>query len=321
MRARLYGGTAPLMAIRIALIGYGKIARDQHVPAIAANGDFALAAVVSPRAPGPQGVRCYADTDALLADAAQLDAVAICTPPDVRYGIGRACLEAGLHCLLEKPPGVTLGEVEALARLAAERGLSLFTTWHAQHNPAVTRLAEALKAQRIGKMRIAWREDVRKWHPGQQWIWQPGGFGVFDPGINAFSIASRIVPGALLVEEAELMFPANRQMPIAAEIRLATPVADEDIPCSLDWRHQGEECWDIRVEAGGRHYRLSGGGSRLEVEGETVPAEGPGEYPSLYTRFAELVGGGQSDVDLQPLRIAADAFLAGRRTLVDPFDD
>ena len=309
------------MTIRIAIVGYGKIARDQHVPAIAGNADFTLAAVVSPRAPGPEGVRCFADTDALLAQANELDAVAVCTPPGVRYGIARAVLEAGLHVLLEKPPGVTLGEVEELARLAAERKRSLFTTWHAQHNPAVTRLADALAGQRIQAMRIAWREDVRKWHPGQQWIWQAGGFGVFDPGINAFSIASRVVPGTLLVSDAELMFPANRQMPIAAELALASPAADAPIGCTLDWRHQGEECWDIEVESGGRHFLLSGGGSRLAIDGAEVSAEGPREYPSLYRRFGELLGTGQSDIDLRPLRIAADAFLAGRRTMVEPFED
>jgi len=309
------------MTIRIAIVGYGKIARDQHVPAIAGNPDFSLAAVVSPRAPGPEGVRCFADTDTLLAKAAGLDALAVCTPPGVRYGIARAALEAGLHVLLEKPPGVTVGEVEELARLAAERKRSLFTTWHAQHNPAVTRLAEALEGQRIEAMRITWREDVRKWHPGQQWIWQPGGFGVFDPGINAFSIASRVVPGALLVTDAELMFPANRQMPIAAELKLASPAADAPISCTLDWRHQGDECWDIDVEAGRRHYLLSAGGSRLAVDGAAVASEGPGEYPSLYRRFAELVPTGQSDIDLQPLRITADAFLAGRRRVVERFDD
>ena len=49
-------------------------------------------------------------------------------------------------------------------------------------------------------MEILWHEDVHKWHPGQQWIWEPGGFGVFDPGINAFSIATKIFPGGLFVQ-------------------------------------------------------------------------------------------------------------------------
>ena len=68
---------------------------------------------------------------------------------------------------------------------------------------------------------MPWKEDVRVWHPGQRWIWEPGGFGVFDPGINALSIVARIFPGALFVREAELSYPRNKQTPIAAELRMA----------------------------------------------------------------------------------------------------
>ena len=71
-------------------------------------------------------------------------------------------------------------------------------------------------------MEILWHEDVRKWHPGQQWIWEAGGFGVFDPGINAFSIATKIFPGTLLVSAAELSFPDGAETPIAAEIEFAS---------------------------------------------------------------------------------------------------
>ncbi len=307
--------------LRIALIGFGKIARDQHVPAIAANPEFALSAVVSPRAAGPDGVPCFASAEEMLARGPELDAAAICTPPAVRYGIARACLEAGLHTLLEKPPGVTLGEVEELARVGRDRAVTLFTTWHAQYNPAVAAAAERLASARIEAVRIAWREDVRKWHPGQQWIWQPGGFGVFDPGINAFSIATRILPGALLVREAELCFPENRQMPIAARLRLASPAVAGPIDCTLDWRHQGEENWTIEADTDRGRLALTDGGSRLEADGQSLAAEGPGEYPALYAKFAELVRSRASHVDLEPLRLAADAFMAARRSIVEPFVD
>jgi D-galactose 1-dehydrogenase len=306
--------------LKVGLIGYGKIARDQHLPAIAADPRFALAAVVSPRRPGPPGVPCFADTAGMLAGAV-LDAAAVCTPPGARYPIARACLEAGVHTLLEKPPGVTLGEVEELARVARAQKVTLFTTWHARENPAVAAAAERLAGAHIESVRITWLEDVRKWHPGQQWIWQAGGFGVFDPGINAFSIATRIIPGALLVSEAELDFPENRQMPIAARLKLASPAVAGPIDCTLDWRHQSEESWTIEADADIGRVVLSAGGSRLEVDGRPVAAEGPGEYPALYARFAELVETCGSEVDLDPLRLAADAFLSARRRIVEPFED
>jgi predicted dehydrogenase len=311
-----------MAATRIAIVGFGKIAQDQHVPSIAANPAFELAATVSRNKSGPDGVPGFASLDEMLAAPSAIDAVAICTPPSVRYEIARDCLAAGLHTLLEKPPGVTLGECEELARLAQEKGVTLFTTWHAQYNPAVAAAAERLRGRRIETMRITWREDVRKWHPGQQWIWAPGGFGVFDPGINALSIATKIFPGTLILREAELFFPRNRETPIAAALRLSSPAAAGGIEAVFDWRHSGGEAWDIEVTtADGESLTLSEGGSRLRIGGEEVAGHGAGEYPGIYAHFAELLASRASHVDLAPLRLSADAFLLGRRTFVEPFED
>jgi len=70
-------------------------------------------------------------------------------------------------------------------------------------------------------VQVRWKEDVLRWHPGQQWIWEPGGFGVFDPGINALSIVTRILPRELVLREATLYVPSDVQTPIAAELDCA----------------------------------------------------------------------------------------------------
>src|SRR5687768_3375435 len=157
------------MPIRIAIIGYGKIARDQHVPSIAADPRFELAAVVSPRAPANEGVPVFQSHEALLEEMGELDAVAICTPPTVRLGIARAAFEAGLDVLLEKPPAATLGELEQIERLGREAGQTLFTAWHSQHAAAVPAASAALAGKTVRSLHIQWHEDVRKWHPGQEW--------------------------------------------------------------------------------------------------------------------------------------------------------
>ena len=171
-------------------------------------------------------------------------------------------------------------------------------------------------------MEIVWREDVRKWHPGQQWIWEPGGFGVFDPGINAFSIATAIFPGPLFVREAELFYPENKQTPIAANLSLASPSAGGDMPVALDWRHGDREAWTITVRTeAGSEIELSEGGSRLSIDGAPVEASGVGEYPAIYQRFLDLIDTRSSEVDTRPLRLVADALLVGRRTPVESFVD
>lgn len=307
------------MPIRIAIVGYGKIAKDQHVPAIAANPGFTLAAVVSPRAPADAGVPLFPSTEAMLAAmAGELDAVAICTPPTVRLAIAKAAFEAGLDVLLEKPPAATLGEIEEIDRLGRAAGRTLFTAWHAQHAAAVAGARAALAGKTVSALHIEWHEDVRKWHPGQEWIWAPGGFGVFDPGINALSIATRILPSRLFVREAILSFPENKQTPIAARIAFEGP--EGRFGADLDWRHGEGERWTVKVETEeGRTVELLDGGARMILDGEPQAAAGGGEYPSLYARFAELVEARESDVDREPLRIVADAFLVGRRETVEPF--
>lgn len=307
---------------RVAIIGYGKIAEDEHVPSIAANPRFELAATVGSRAPRGGAVPGFQRHREMLESVSDLDAVAICTPPSVRYEIARDCIAAGLHCLLEKPPATTLSEIEQMRLEAEGRQVTLFTTWHSQYNPAVDRAAEALAGKRIARMRIDWRESVRNWHPGQRWIWEVGGFGVFDPGINALSIASKIFPGPLFVREAELSVPDNLDMPIAARIGFGSPVADGEISAGFDWREEKDEIWTIEVETtDGLSLRLSGGGARLDIDGgETVEAPRD-EYPRIYEKFADLLDERSSLVDVAPLRLTADAFLVGRRVSVEPFEE
>ena len=301
-----------MTAIRIAVIGLGKIADDQHLPAIAANPRFELVATVA-RSRSANGLN-FNDHADMLRSVEGLGAVAITTPPGPRYAIARDCIEAGLHVLLEKPPTATLAEIEDLRERAAARGVTLFTTWHAQHNPAVARAAELLRGRRVERMTITWHEDVEKWHPGQRWIWEAGGFGVFDPGINAFSIASLIFPGSLFVREAELLFPHGADTPIAAEIRFDSPDSPGPLQCSLDWRRSEGEEWTIAMTVeDGASLKLTDGGARLFVDGKEQVATGLGEYPDIYHRFAELIERRESQVDTVPIRLVADCLLTGSR--------
>ena len=309
--------------IGVAVVGVGKIARDQHLPVIATDPTFRLVAAAS-RHGRVEGVTTYATLGELLPAEPDAEAISLCTPPQQRHALAVEALRAGRHVMLEKPPGATLSEVEDLRAQAAERGLTLFATWHSRFAAAVEPARAWLADKRIARVEIDWREDVRHWHPGQAWIWEPGGLGVFDPGINALSIATRVLPRPFFLTEGELRFPANRAAPIAAELAftdaLGTPIA-----VFLDWLQTGPQTWDVRVETDGGVLVLSHGGAQMSVDGRPVHAavEGDlhGEYAGLYRRFAMLIAKGRSDVDVSPLRHAADAFLLGRRLEVEPFED
>jgi D-galactose 1-dehydrogenase len=306
-----------MTAIRVAIVGLGKIARDQHIQAIAGTPGIELVAIASRNA-SIGGVAHFSTLDELLDAAPGIDAVALCTPPQVRRAQAAAALQAGKHVLLEKPPGATVGELMPLIATARGTGRTLFATWHSRFAPAVEPAKNFLADREIRSVAIEWKEDVKVWHPGQAWIWEPGGLGVFDPGINALSILTRIMPRPIFLTEAELSFPENRAAPIAASLAFSDATG-LPIRAEFDWRQTGPQTWDIRVETDAGSLVLSSGGSRLVHDGRTLVDEKQEEYRVIYRRFVELIGNGVSDADLSPLVHVADAFMLGRRRTVEPF--
>ena len=302
------------MRTPVALVGIGKIARDQHVPALSASADFELAATVS-RSGQVDGVTAFTDFDAFLAERPDVTVVSLCLPPQPRYPYAEKALLAGRHVMLEKPPGQTLAEVHALTRLAAEQGVTLYATWHSRMARAVAACRAALAGRVVTSAHITWREDVRKWHPGQDWVFEPGGMGVFDPGINALSVLTEVLPVPVHVTAATLEFPENRDTPIAAQI-----VFSGGVTADFDWRQTGPQTWDIDIHTDKGPVALRHGGNQLVLDGQAVgDASIMGEYPALYARMAELIRTGQSEVDLAPMVHVADALTLGRRVTVAPF--
>ena len=305
--------------INLAIVGVGKIVRDQHLPAVAKNADYRLIAAAS-RHGTVDGIDNFKSIDEMLAAVPAIEAVSLCMPPQYRYEAAEKALSAGKHVFLEKPPGATLSEVADLEALAAARGVSLFASWHSRYAPAVEAAKSFLAGTTIRSMRVIWKEDVRQWHPNQEWIWQAGGLGVFDPGINALSIVTHILPRPVFITATTLEFPENRDAPIAATMTFSD-AKGLDLAAEFDWRQTGKQSWDIVAETDAGAMVLSEGGAKLSIDGKLVHEEPEQEYPMLYRRFAEIVKAGKSDVDLAPLRHVADAFMLGRRKFVEAFHD
>lgn len=304
------------MAIRIALVGLGKISIDQHIPSIAADRDFHLAAGISPRS-RIEGIPIYGSLAAAL-QSEEIDAVAVNTPPQLRFEIAREALLAGKHVLLEKPPAGTLSALAELERIARRNMVSLYTGWHSQHAPAVIPAKGWLVGKHVREVRMRWCENVREWHPGQTWIWEPGGLGVFDPGINALSILTRILPESVVLTASRLDIPANCATPVAAELEGTVGSAGR-FHAILDFLQEGEQTWSIDVETDVGTLSLAMGGAELVISGSRQNVGPSREYPSIYRRFASLVRSGECEVDAAPLALAADAFLIGKQRQVEEF--
>mgnify|MGYP006162383451 CR=1 FL=1 len=71
----------------------GKIARDQHIPALNANPRFELAACASRNAT-VSGVPSFTDLDSMLAAVPGLHCISICTPPQAHFDAALIALRA-----------------------------------------------------------------------------------------------------------------------------------------------------------------------------------------------------------------------------------
>jgi D-galactose 1-dehydrogenase len=308
-----------MTAVRLAIVGFGKIAKSRHLPAIADSPGIELVAIADPKT-SADGLAHFETLEKLLNIGPEIDAVALCTPPQSRYALAAAALKAGKHVLLEKPPAATVSELAPLLSVATKARRTLFATWHSRFSPTVEPAHLFLADRQIKSVDVVWKEDVRVWHPGQTWIWEPGGLGVFDPGINALSLVTRILPRPFFLTKADLSFPANCGTPIAAELAF-TDETGIPIRADFDWRQTGPQTREVHIETDAGRLTVADSGGRLVHNDRTLVDETRYEYRGIYRHFTELIASGSSDFDLSPLVHVADAFMIGRRFSVEAFSD
>lgn len=308
------------MPIRVGIVGLGKIALEEHVPALRANAAFELVACAS-AITRLDGVDAYSSIEEMLEGCPSLEAVAICTPPQAHFTAARMALLRGKHVLLEKPPCPTVAEFDELIATAAEAGCILFQSWHARETVMVDKAAHWLKHRPVTHGKVVWKEDVRQWHPGQSWIWQDGGFGVLDAGINAISILTKILPEPLDVESAHLWVPENCASPIAAAVAFRTR-RGAPIDAEFDFRHRGDQARAMELDTDSGLLTLawkgtdvSGGGMRVELGTQQE------EYVALYEHFAGMIARGESETDKRPLELVTEILAAAGRTTVAAFQE
>lgn len=302
------------MMIRIAIIGVGHIARHEHLPALADNAAYRLVAAVSPVAVALD-VPVYETLDALIDSGTRVDAVSICTPPGCRYELACRAIASGYHVLLEKPPTLTRSQAQVLADMARERGRVVFAAWHSVYAAAVEPLRTLLRDEDPVGISVRWKENADKWHPGADWLWQPGALGVFDAGINALSILCAVGAESVLYRHADLQFFDEQQAPARAFLSLEGGRTGCPIDVELDWRHDpSHEIWTIEwTLSDGEVITLGQGGASLTRRDGDVPLGASREYAGVYRHFEQLIASGESCLDLRPLDLVTEALAFGTR--------
>jgi predicted dehydrogenase len=129
--------------IRVALIGTGAIAVQNHIPGIRLHPEGDVVALCDPdpralaAASAASGIqRTYSDYTAVVA-ARDIDAVVVATPNHVHAPIALAASGTGKHVLCEKPLGMNQAETETMAVAAARAGVVHMTAFTYRFIPAI----------------------------------------------------------------------------------------------------------------------------------------------------------------------------------------
>lgn len=165
--------------------------------------------------------------------ADKVDFVVIVTPNDMHHPAAKACLEAGLHVVCDKPFTVTSEQAAELRDLAAQRGLLCAVTYNYSGYPMVRHAAELVQSGMLGQVRKVYAEYHQGWlatdleKTGQKqasWRQDPGRAGLggslgdigthaeqlirFVTGLEVESVHAELtsfVPGRVLDDDAAVL--------------------------------------------------------------------------------------------------------------------
>lgn len=149
---------------RVVLAGFGGIGTQDHLtdmylPAFTAHPAFTLVGAVdvsgtdgpakaaAAKAASAHGLRHFTDLDEAVAAA---DVVCVAAPLHARAAVIETAVRAGRHVLADKPMAATLAETEAIARLAADRGVVVVPAHHIRLGGALRSARAAVCGGRIG---------------------------------------------------------------------------------------------------------------------------------------------------------------------------
>ena len=219
--------TAPL---RVAVAGCGAIA-PRHIEAYADTGltdlvgvfdvDRDRADALADRYDCPN---VYTSIEDLL-DAQNPDLVSIVTPPGTHAALAIAVLEAGRTVLLEKPPCITLSDMDRVAEAESRSAGRVYVVFQHRHGSAARRARQLLNSGSLGVPQVSvcetlWYRPVSYFDPDWRGTWSgEGGGPTLGHGIHQFDL--------LL----SLLGPWSTIDALAA--RLGRPVEFEDVSMAM----------------------------------------------------------------------------------------
>ncbi len=145
------------MTVRVAMIGTGGVALQNHIPGLRTHPEAAVVALcdASPgtlaKAVEASGVsRTYADyTEVMVQD--DIDAVVIATPNNLHAPMAIAAAASGKHVMSEKPIGLNYAETERMVAAVEAAGVVNMTAFTYRFSPAMRYMKHMVDAGAVGK--------------------------------------------------------------------------------------------------------------------------------------------------------------------------
>jgi predicted dehydrogenase len=137
--------------IRVAVIGAGRIG-SLHSRILGKHPDVELVAVCDPNIWRAQiaawrgGALAHRDYKEVLP---KVDAVVVAVPTEFHFEVGMAAIEAGVHCLIEKPLASSIDEARALLDASERKKVQLQVGHVERFNPAVLQAIEHIRHPRF----------------------------------------------------------------------------------------------------------------------------------------------------------------------------
>ena len=142
---------APLHPVKVGVIGIGNMGWH-HARVLSLLRDAQLVGVADPDPDRGQlakdqfGCQWFPDYQTLLGE---VEAVCIAVPTLLHHSVGLACLEAGVHVLIEKPIAASQDEATALIQAARNAGRLLQVGHIERFNPAFRELTKVVANEEV----------------------------------------------------------------------------------------------------------------------------------------------------------------------------
>jgi predicted dehydrogenase len=216
--------------LRVAIVGSGGIA-PAHAEAYAATGRTQLVGVVDVV---PDRARQFAErygcthhypsVAELMADQA-VDLVSVTTPPGTHTAIAVQILQAGASVLLEKPPCLTLADLDIIAETETRSAGSAYAVFQHRHGSGARRARHLLSTGELGVPQLAlcetlWFRPESYFDPDWRGTWSgEGGGPTLGHGIHQIDLLLHLLRPWVSVN--------------ALAGRVARPVEFEDVSLAM----------------------------------------------------------------------------------------